>query len=315
MKLVCGTQAPSDVAPVAPGRYWTAVNIHNPDKCRDAHFRWKVVVAPPLNQSAAPAPVFQRPRTIRPDEALEIDCHNVVATFSPPPQFVKGYVVIESDVELDVVAVYTSAVSGTAQINTFHTERVQARCVPVCDDLVLPLHTGIADWQTIAPPPLGPVAVLSGVPSVWAPPPFGAAYVSQSASDSTVGAPQGVLRYQLCFDLCFGFTPPAPFQIVGVADDTADVLLNNVMIGTLLTPTTPPLNVTAAILQSLHAGRNCFEVRVHNVPAGTSPTGFALAGILNVAGGKCPCSRLPIAGRPAAAGPIPIPVDNQNDPT
>lgn len=313
-KLVCGNVAVSPAGvptPVAPGRYYTAINIHNPDKCRDAHFRWKVVVARPINQDAAPTPVFQRPRTLRPDEGVEIDCQNVLQTFPlPAPAFVKGYVVIESDVELDVVAVYTGAQGPTAPLIAFHTERVPGRCVPVCEDLVLPLHTGVADWQTVAPPPLGPVVVLGNLPSSWAAPPFGSSWVSQLAGDSA-GASSGTRTYRLCFDLCFGFQAPAQLQIQGLADNSAQVLLNGTSLGNIggfNAPTT--LTVTAAMLQSLRAGRNCFEVRVNNV---SGPTGFALAGILNVLRGKCPCSRIPIAGR-APAGAVPIENDTDNNP-
>jgi hypothetical protein len=311
VKLVCGNvAAPAKGAPtpLAPGQYWTAINIHNPEKCRNATFRWKVAVAPTLNQSPAPTPIFQRPRTLRPDEAVEIDCQQVMATFpAPSPAFVKGYVVIESDIELDIVAVYTGAQNVGAPLNTFHTERVQPRCVPVCDDLVLPLHTGVADWQTIAPPPLGPVVVLSGLNPSWGVPPFGSSWVSQLPADSSNATPTPpVRRYRLCFDLCFGFTPPAPFQIQGLADDSAQVLLNNTLltngnISGFASPTT--INVTAADLQLLHAGLNCFEVRVNNIAGPkVNPTGFALAGILMVLRGKCPCSRVPIAAHPPATG-------------
>src|SRR6185503_13723311 len=98
---------------------------------------------------------YQVIKALKPDESIEIDCPEVMSALSqPPPPFVKGYVVIESDVELDVVAVYTSAQSATGPVNTFHTERVQGRCVPVCEDLILPLNTGVADWQTIYPVPV-----------------------------------------------------------------------------------------------------------------------------------------------------------------
>jgi hypothetical protein len=322
VKVVCGTVTPSPTAvptPVAPGRYWTAINIHNPDKCRNATFRWKVVVAPTLNQTPAATPQFQRPRTLRPDEAVEIDCQNVIGAISPPPPFIKGYVVVESNVELDVVAVYTAAQSSTAPLNTFHTERVQPRCVPVCEDLVLPLHTGIADWQTVAPAPTGPVVILSGLNSNWAPAPFGSSWVSQLASDSSTATPTPPLRiYRLCFDLCFGFQPPAQLQIQGLADDSAQVFLNGGSIGTISgfsTPTT--INVTSAMLQGpngLQAGNNCFEVRVPNIAGPKiNPTGFALAGLLTVLRGKCPCSRIPLAAHPPA-GAIPIEENGTDNP-
>src|SRR6185436_15083791 len=75
VKLVCGVVvAPppgSAPTPVAPGRYWTAINIHNPDKCHEARFRWKVAVAEP-----GKAGTVSKYRTLilGPDMALEIDC-------------------------------------------------------------------------------------------------------------------------------------------------------------------------------------------------------------------------------------------------
>src|SRR5947209_5176431 len=156
VKVVCGeVPAPQDTAPtpVAPGRYWTAINIHNPNKCQQANFRWKVAVASP--GQPGPISAYSRTMPLRPDEALELDCQQIMKAFTQPPKFLKGYVVIESDVELDVVAVYTGT-PGPCGSNSFHTERVQPRCVPVCEDLVLPLHTGVAAWQTVAPT-AGPV--------------------------------------------------------------------------------------------------------------------------------------------------------------
>lgn len=312
VKLVCGVVAlpPAGAStPVAPGRYWTATNIHNPDKCKDANFRWKVAVAGLGAQG--PVSVYQRPLKLNPDTALEIDCAQVmkvVQTLFPPPAqvptFVKGYVVIESDIELDVVAVYSGTQGANTQLSSFHTERVQPRCVPVCEDLVLPLHTGLADWQTVSPPPLGPVVPVTNVN--WAAPPFGSSWVSQTSTDGT-SASQGVRRYELCFDLCFGYAVPAPFQIQGLADNSANVFLNGTLPANLVgvlpgftgLPTT--LTVTPLLLQLLHAGRNCFRVEVNNLG---DPTGFALAGILRVIRGKCPCSPLPIAAK--SPGPTPL---------
>lgn len=63
MKFVCGeiVASPDNVpTPVAPGRYWTAINIHNPSKCKQANFRWKVAVANP----GEPGPVTAYSRTV-----------------------------------------------------------------------------------------------------------------------------------------------------------------------------------------------------------------------------------------------------------
>jgi hypothetical protein len=94
---------------------------------------------------------YFEPFTLRPDGMVEFDCPiiRLVAGLlvSPPPPFVKGYMVIGSDIAPDVVAVY-SGWAGSTTANSFSTERVPARCVPVCEDLVLPLphrYRGLAD--------------------------------------------------------------------------------------------------------------------------------------------------------------------------
>jgi hypothetical protein len=298
VKLVCGeaVAAGPGAAPtvVAPGRYWTAINIHNPDKCKDAHFRWKVAVAYPGEQGQITP--FQRPRVLSPDGAIEIDCPQVMQIFpAPAPAFLKGFVVIESDIELDVVAVYTGS-TGPCGGNTFATERVPARCVPKCENLLMPLHTGIALWQTVSPT-AGPAVTLGSLPGTWGPPPSGSFWISQSATDSQASpTTPGLRRYELCFDLCSGFTVPGKFDIQVIADNSAQILLNNIPVGSVsgfgsATSVTIDPSSNANLL---HAGHNCFRVDVTNTanppPNVNNPTGFALAGFLHVIGGKCPCS-------------------------
>lgn len=298
IKIVCGEMITSQdnvPTPVAPGRYWTAINIHNPNKCQQANFRWKVAIASP--GQPGPVTAYSRILPLRPDQALEIDCEQVMKAV-PQPQFkfVKGYVVIESDVELDVVAVY-SGTPGACGSNSFHTERVQPRCVPVCEDLVLPLHTGFANWQTLSPT-VGTVAFTNN--SSWAPPPFGSSWVSQSSADGQ-SASAITRTYEICFDLCFGYTVPGPLRLQALADNLANVFLNGTLVGSVAGFTIPtPLTVNPNLLR---AGQNCFRVDVVNVGPSNSPTGFALAGILRVIRGKCPCSPLPIASRsPGSVG-------------
>src|SRR5262249_6772290 len=132
-------------------------------------------------------------------------------------------------------AVYTSAQGATAPVNTFHTERVEGRCVPVCDELILPLDTGRADWQTVFP--LAPVALVNPLASGsggWIPAPGGSSWVSQLSTHGIVGN-TGAYFYVLQFELCFGFTMPPQFQIMGLADGAAQVSVNNIgnVIGTL----------------------------------------------------------------------------------
>ena len=123
-KFVCG-KSPGRI--VAPGVYFTAVNVHNPTY-RAIRFRVKVAVALP---GLRPGPVSKFvDAKLGPDEALEIDCPDISKIAEAREDFLKGFVVLESPVELDVVAVYTAAGSD-GQVETLHTERVPARRVEV----------------------------------------------------------------------------------------------------------------------------------------------------------------------------------------
>jgi hypothetical protein len=298
VKVVCGL-ANADMpgtppTPVAPGRYWTAINIHNPDKCRSASFRWKVVIARRIGEEPA-VPVYLNARPLGPDQAIEIDCDAISAALPPPaPGFIKGYVVLESDIELDVLAVYSGGQAGCAALSSFHTERVPARKVAVCEDLVLQLHTGLAGWQTVAPTTgaLGPVALVNPLSPAWTgTPPFGARWVSQSGSDG-IAASAGTRYYDLCFELCSGFTVPGPFPIQLMAADSAVVFLNGIVLDTVPPPAYKGAATILGDTSLLRTGRNCFRIAVTNTE---TVTGFVLAGTLRVPRGKCPCSVLPLA--------------------
>ncbi len=119
-KFVCGKSA-GEV--VAPGVYFTAVNVHNPTYTA-IRFRIKIAVALP---GLKPGPVSKFfDAKLGPDQALEIDCPDIFKYAETEADFLKGFVVIESDVELDVVVVYTAA-GRDGQVETLHTERVSPR--------------------------------------------------------------------------------------------------------------------------------------------------------------------------------------------
>jgi hypothetical protein len=310
VKIVCGEVKPADNTPVAPGRYWTAVNIHNPDKCKNANFWVKVGIARLDLQS--PVSQYFGPLPLRPDGMIELDCPLIRAIagllVSPPPAFVKGFMVLKSDIPLDVVAVYTGS-AGSAGGNSFHTERVPAHCSPVCDDLFLPFDTGVANWQTISPA-TGPVATLSGIPVAWVGAPYGFNWVSQAAGDST-NATAIWRRYELCFDLCDGFVRPSAIPIRVLADNAAEVSMNGTgavgsvgNVGSIADPGYAVPHLLYVNPGLLKTGRNCLRIDVNNVPIhGPNPTGFAVTGFLNIVRGKCPCAPLPILPPRTEGGP------------
>jgi hypothetical protein len=124
VKFLCGK---SGGGIVAPGIYFTAINVHNP-LYTDAHFRVKVAIGLP---GLKPGPVSKfHSAKLAADEALEIDCPDIHRLAGSKAEFMKGFVVIESETELDVVAVYTGA-GRDGQLETLHTERVPARSLKV----------------------------------------------------------------------------------------------------------------------------------------------------------------------------------------
>jgi hypothetical protein len=120
VKFVCGR---ADGEVLARGEYFTAVNAHNPTN-KGIEFRKKFAIALPRQQ---PGPVSEFASTrLGPDEALEIDCADIRERTGSPTDLLKGFVIIESDVELDVVAVYTAA-GADREVETLHIERVSPR--------------------------------------------------------------------------------------------------------------------------------------------------------------------------------------------
>jgi hypothetical protein len=119
-KFVCGKSVGEAVA---PGAYFTAVNVHNPSD-NTVRFRKKVAVALPREKPGAVSRFFDA--SLGPDEAFEIDCADILKHAETSPRFLKGFVVVESDFALDIVAVYTAA-GATGQVETLHVERVPPR--------------------------------------------------------------------------------------------------------------------------------------------------------------------------------------------
>ncbi len=120
VKFVCGK---SDGKLVAPGTYWTAVNVHNSATERIS-FHKRICLALP---SEKPGPVTKPfDAVLGPNEAFEIDNHDIFGHLDRPGDFAKGFVVIDSPVELDVVGVYTAA-GPTGPVETLFLERTPFR--------------------------------------------------------------------------------------------------------------------------------------------------------------------------------------------
>lgn len=129
VKVLCGKAPGAEAAAVvAPGQYFTAVNVHNPGRTSIGFIK-----------KVALANAFQKPGKVSKfvegklgaDEAMEVDCRELahMAGVNPGALF-GGYLVFETKegTELDIVAIYTAA-SGPG-VATMHTERVPKRKLP-----------------------------------------------------------------------------------------------------------------------------------------------------------------------------------------
>jgi hypothetical protein len=128
--FICGKP---NTSVVSPGQYFTAINVHNPSH-NVVKFRKKVAVALPQEKAGKVTGFF--PATLKADEALEIDCQDIL-NHAQDPDFLKGFVIIETPSRLDVVATYTAA-GSTGSIETLFIERVsgQPLAQPASPDLV-----------------------------------------------------------------------------------------------------------------------------------------------------------------------------------
>lgn len=114
VKVLCGEIAPQDSSlergyPLAPGSYRTAINIHNFGRSQVSFWKYGVIANP---QGMNPAPIGKRMQeSLAPGQALEVDCKNIADLVTPPgtkpPDFIKGFVVIETPQPLAVIGVYT----------------------------------------------------------------------------------------------------------------------------------------------------------------------------------------------------------------
>ena len=124
-KFLCGTINPITAtfpqlgAPLVPGTYLTAINIHNPNFTA-VTFRKKAVETKSQREEAKEPGRIGKFVTeeLRPDGGIEVDCLDITRELLPPlagtsfdlaNDFIKGFLVIETgdSTPLDVVGVYT----------------------------------------------------------------------------------------------------------------------------------------------------------------------------------------------------------------
>ncbi len=164
VKFVCGK---SEGRVVAPGAYFTAINVHNPNE-RGIGFKKKFAVALPGEHPGPISKFFDA--KLGPDQAFEIDCPDILRRTGTKGGFLKGFVVIESALELDVVAVYTAA-GASGRVDAMELERVKPRRQETagnpgmnCVDFEPPLVAGTQYGQPVGQLPGTVIFTTNGIP-------------------------------------------------------------------------------------------------------------------------------------------------------
>lgn len=292
VKVVCGYSEPE--GPVAPGHYYTAVNVHNPDNCRLIKFRWKVTVAFPGR--SGPVSRFVDAE-LGPDQSLEIDCSEICKLAEVDSRLLKGFVVLQSPEKLDVVAVYTAAKGrGDEPVQTMHVERVESsHQFHPCRPLALTLDTGVADWKVRKLDNPGQHGyrdvVVVADPSIWSTAPTTATWVADSADASS----PGTYVYLFVFRLSSCFKSGklmldeiwADNEIVDVRLNIEAILPSGDLLNNFQTGRIPASSCTTT---GFKAGANVLRITVRNDPIGQghpTPTGISIHGRIFVEDGVC----------------------------
>jgi hypothetical protein len=110
-KMICGLQRDPKNMQLVRGFYGTAINIRNPGKEPATLEKSLALTFPPKEEEPGKIVKIARHK-LPPRRALEVDCEDVLQEGFDgqlPTPYIKGFIVVEADRQLDVTAVYTSA--------------------------------------------------------------------------------------------------------------------------------------------------------------------------------------------------------------
>lgn len=292
-KFVCGAPKPgtANVNVAASGKYFTAINVHNPSEWETASFFKKFAVGLP-QEGVGKISQFLDVR-LMPDEVMQIDCGNIWKHLGNSGTFVEGFVVIETRYELDVVSVYTAANAPAYEVSSIETERVPYRVMKRCPAQPIDISTGgSVVWNIIGIDPSGgttprAASVMSPV-HTWGPT-SGMTFVSYSMAGSSLNPfKQADWTYETRFCVCplqrlQSSQPQLSITLIN-ADNKAEVYLNGISIGSFTgsssgvpVATINALNTSAGTL--FQPGPNSLSVKVTDTSA--SKTGFGLIGTVS----------------------------------
>ena len=108
IKFVCiPTVGPDKEVVFVPQNYSTIINVHNPYP-EDVYFLKKAVIAQSEDEEKGQISDFVRDY-LRPDQALSINCNDINRLFNNSLSPIgDGFVVLTSNIKLDVSVVYTT---------------------------------------------------------------------------------------------------------------------------------------------------------------------------------------------------------------
>jgi hypothetical protein len=128
-KFVCGKAGgeQTETFNVAPGSYFTTINVHNPALTSAVRFRKKFAVANPNEEGGKISEWFAV--TLKADQALQIDCGSIYKHLGiAAGTFIDGFAVIQmfnTSPQLDVVGVYTASPGNG--VSSIDVERFEGR--------------------------------------------------------------------------------------------------------------------------------------------------------------------------------------------
>ena len=127
VKFLCTSNIPGTSqtsTSLLPGSYETVVNIHNPNSDR-VGFRMKLAMATSTQVDPPQITKFIKD-VLKADQATKVDCSMLGRFGSQPIHGFEGFLVIESTLSLDVVAVYTAS-GATGKVESMDVEYIRER--------------------------------------------------------------------------------------------------------------------------------------------------------------------------------------------
>ena len=119
-KVVCGRTDGN--FPLIAQAYATSINVNNPSDSLTAHLRKWLVVTFPRGGQMPRRPAKEMTDTLLNRWALNTDCRDMIRRNGLQLPFFEGFLVLQSDLPLDVVGVYT--VPGGIDVVTISERRI-----------------------------------------------------------------------------------------------------------------------------------------------------------------------------------------------